>query len=145
VGLFFLRFAPGWKKKTPYRADKWNLTGNNNSNRDGLAAVHAAPDSKNRKTATAQQLIRENVKYLIEQLEARHGKRRKKENTGSTTEEEACFAALTRRERVRSLEKRGFMHLGVINDFHLAQKLRLADNPDHFFVLGVFSLIFLVS
>ena len=45
---------------------------NNNSNRDGSAAVHPASGSKNRKPPTAQQLIRENVKYLIEQLEAGH-------------------------------------------------------------------------
>ena len=45
---------------------------NNNTNRDGSAAVNAASGSKNRKPATAQQLIRENVKYLIEQLEAGH-------------------------------------------------------------------------
>ena len=45
---------------------------NNNTHRDGAAAVHAASGSKNRKPATAQQLIRENVKYLIEQLEAGH-------------------------------------------------------------------------
>ena len=45
---------------------------NNNTNSDGSAAVHAASGSKNRKPATAQQLIRENVKYLIEQLEAGH-------------------------------------------------------------------------
>lgn len=42
--------------------------GNNNSN--GSAAVHAASGSTNRKPATAQQLIRENVQYLIEQLES---------------------------------------------------------------------------
>ena len=45
---------------------------NNNTNSDGSAAVNAASGSKNRKPATAQQLIRENVKYLIEQLEAGH-------------------------------------------------------------------------
>jgi antirestriction protein ArdC len=45
---------------------------NNNTNRDGSAAVNAASGSTNRKPATAQQLIRENVKYLIEQLEAGH-------------------------------------------------------------------------
>jgi hypothetical protein len=43
-----------------------------NNNSDGSAAVHAASGSTNRKPATAQQLIRENVKYLIEQLEAGH-------------------------------------------------------------------------
>ena len=36
------------------------------------AAINAASGSNNRKPATAQQLIRENVKYLIEQLEAGH-------------------------------------------------------------------------
>ncbi len=45
---------------------------NNNTNGDGSPAVNAASGSKNRKPATAQQLIRENVKYLIEQLEAGH-------------------------------------------------------------------------
>jgi antirestriction protein ArdC len=43
---------------------------NNGSN--GSAAVNTASDSNNRKPATAQQLIRENVQYLIEQLEAGH-------------------------------------------------------------------------
>ena len=45
---------------------------NNNTHSDGSAAVNAASGSNNRKPATAQQLIRENVKYLIEQLEAGH-------------------------------------------------------------------------
>ncbi len=45
---------------------------NNKSNSDGSAAMNAASGSKNRKPATAQQLIRENVKFLIEQLEAGH-------------------------------------------------------------------------
>jgi antirestriction protein ArdC len=44
----------------------------NNDNNNGTAAVHAASDSKNRKPASAQQLIRENVQHLIEQLEAGH-------------------------------------------------------------------------
>jgi hypothetical protein len=35
-------------------------------------ASNTASDSKNRKPATAQQLVRENVQYLIEQLEAGH-------------------------------------------------------------------------
>jgi hypothetical protein len=50
------------------------LASNNtvNSNSIGSAAVHAASGSTNRKPATAQQLIRENVKFLIEQLEAGH-------------------------------------------------------------------------
>ena len=43
---------------------------NNNTQRNGSAAVNAASGSNNRKPATAQQLIRENVQYLIEQLEA---------------------------------------------------------------------------
>ena len=42
----------------------------NNTNGDRSATVQAASGSNNRKPATAQQLIRENVKYLIEQLEA---------------------------------------------------------------------------
>ena len=45
---------------------------NNNTHGDGSAAVNAASGSKNRKPATAQQLIRDNVKYLVEQLEAGH-------------------------------------------------------------------------
>jgi hypothetical protein len=45
---------------------------NNNTHGDGSAAVNAASGSRNRKPATAQQLIRENVEYLIEQLEAGH-------------------------------------------------------------------------
>jgi len=44
----------------------------NNDSNNGAAAVHAASDSKNRKPASAQQLIRENVQYLIQQLEAGH-------------------------------------------------------------------------
>ena len=43
---------------------------NNPNTTDGSAAVHAASGSNNRKPATAQQLICESVKYLIEQLEA---------------------------------------------------------------------------
>jgi hypothetical protein len=43
---------------------------NNSSN--GAASIHAASDSNNRKPASAQQLIRENVQYLIDQLEAGH-------------------------------------------------------------------------
>jgi hypothetical protein len=43
-----------------------------NNNSDGSTAVHAASGSNNRKPASAQQLIRDNVKYLIEQLEAGH-------------------------------------------------------------------------
>jgi type IV secretory pathway TrbD component len=45
---------------------------NNSSSSNGSAAVNAASDSTNRKPATAQQLIRENVQYLIQQLEAGH-------------------------------------------------------------------------
>ncbi len=45
---------------------------NNNSSSNGSAEVNAASDSSNRKPSTAQQLIRENVQYLIEQLEAGH-------------------------------------------------------------------------
>jgi antirestriction protein ArdC len=45
---------------------------NDNTHSDGSAAVHAASGSNNRKPASAQQLIRENVNYLIEQLEAGH-------------------------------------------------------------------------
>ena len=49
-----------------------NRNTNNSTSRDGSAAVHGASGSSNRKPATAQQLIRENVKFLIEQLEAGH-------------------------------------------------------------------------
>jgi hypothetical protein len=42
-----------------------------NGSTNGIAS-NTASDSKNRKPATAQQLIRENVQYLIEQLEAGH-------------------------------------------------------------------------
>jgi hypothetical protein len=45
---------------------------NNNNRSNGSAAVNAASGSNNRKPASAQQLIRENVQYLIEQLEAGH-------------------------------------------------------------------------
>ena len=45
---------------------------NNTNNSNGSAAVNAASGSNNRKPATAQQLIRENVQFLIEQLEAGH-------------------------------------------------------------------------
>lgn len=38
----------------------------------GSIASNTASDSKNRKPATAQQLVRENMQYLIEQLEAGH-------------------------------------------------------------------------
>jgi len=43
-----------------------------NSSGTGSAAVSVASGSNNRKPASAQQLIRENVKFLIEQLEAGH-------------------------------------------------------------------------
>jgi hypothetical protein len=56
--------------------------GNNSSNGNSAStasngstsgiATNTASDSKNRKPATAQQLVRENVQYLIEQLEAGH-------------------------------------------------------------------------
>ncbi len=39
-----------------------------NGSTSGIAS-NTASDSKNRKPATAQQLVRENVQYLIEQLE----------------------------------------------------------------------------
>lgn len=48
------------------------LTSNDKNNSTGSAAVPVASGSKNRKPASAQQLIRENVKFLIEQLEAGH-------------------------------------------------------------------------
>jgi hypothetical protein len=38
----------------------------------GSIASNPAPDSENRKPISAQQLVRENVQYLIEQLEAGH-------------------------------------------------------------------------
>ena len=43
-----------------------------NSNNNVSAAVNAVSGSNNRKPATAQELIRENVQYLIQQLEAGH-------------------------------------------------------------------------
>ena len=46
---------------------------NNTNSSNGSAAVNAASGTNNRKPATAQQLIRENVQFLIEQLEAGHG------------------------------------------------------------------------
>lgn len=45
---------------------------NNNNSNSAFIASNTASDSKNRKPATAQQLVRENVQYLIEQLEAGH-------------------------------------------------------------------------
>ena len=42
-----------------------------NGSTSGITS-NPASDSKNRKPATAQQLVRENVQYLIEQLEAGH-------------------------------------------------------------------------
>jgi antirestriction protein ArdC len=44
----------------------------NKNSSNGSAAVNAASGSNNRKPATAQQLIRENVQYLIQQLETGH-------------------------------------------------------------------------
>ncbi|MGA2965552.1 MAG: ArdC family protein [Terriglobales bacterium] len=49
-----------------------NRNTSNSTSRDGSAAVHAASGSSNRKPATALQLIRDNVTFLIEQLEAGH-------------------------------------------------------------------------
>jgi antirestriction protein ArdC len=73
VDRFFLRFALGERKKRPTGQTKEKtMEYHSNNNRDGSAAVNAASGSKNRKPATAQQLIRDNVKYLIEQLEAGH-------------------------------------------------------------------------
>src|ERR1035437_3767375 len=75
VVRFFLRFALGERKKRPTGQTKektMEYHSNNNTNTDGSAAVHAASGSKNRKPATAQQLIRDNVQFLIEQLEAGH-------------------------------------------------------------------------
>ena len=43
----------------------------NNGTASGIAN-NTASGSENRKPATAQQLVRENVQYLIEQLEAGH-------------------------------------------------------------------------
>ena len=49
------------------------ISNNKSNSTDGSAAVtNAANGGNNRKPITAQQLIRENVKYLIEQLEAGH-------------------------------------------------------------------------
>jgi hypothetical protein len=49
-----------------------SISSSNNYSSTGSAAVPMASGSKNRKPASAQQLIRENVKFLIEQLEAGH-------------------------------------------------------------------------
>jgi antirestriction protein ArdC len=51
---------------------EYHNNSNNNTHSDGSAAVNAASGSNNRKPPTAQQLIRENVKHLIEQLESGH-------------------------------------------------------------------------
>jgi antirestriction protein ArdC len=59
------------KRPTGQTKEKTMEYQSNDSNK-GAAAVHAASDSNNRKPASAQQLIRENVQYLIEQLEAGH-------------------------------------------------------------------------
>src|ERR1035437_10388498 len=73
VVRFFLRFAMGERKKRPTGQTKEKtMEYHSNTNTDGSAAVHAASGSNNRKPATAQQLIRENVQFLIEQLEAGH-------------------------------------------------------------------------
>jgi antirestriction protein ArdC len=75
VVRFLLRFALGERKKRPTGQTKektMEYHSNHNTHSDGSAAVSAASGSNNRKPATAQQLIRENVKYLIEQLEAGH-------------------------------------------------------------------------
>jgi len=48
------------------------ISNSKNDSSTGLAAVPVASGSKNRKPASAQQLIRENVKFLIEQLEDGH-------------------------------------------------------------------------
>jgi hypothetical protein len=75
VVRFFLRFALGERKKRPTGQTKektMEYHSNNNTQSDGSAAVNAASGSNNRKPATAQQLIRDNVKFLIEQLEAGH-------------------------------------------------------------------------
>jgi antirestriction protein ArdC len=48
---------------------EYQSTSTVNSNTTGSAAVYAASGSNNRKPATAQQLIRENVQFLIQQLE----------------------------------------------------------------------------
>jgi hypothetical protein len=73
---FVFSFASllGERKKRPpgQTKEKTMEYQSNNSSNSGVAAVHAASDSNNRKPSTAQQLIRENVQYLIEQLEAGH-------------------------------------------------------------------------
>ena len=48
------------------------ISNSNDHNSNGSAAVSVASGSKNRKPVSAQQLIRENVTFLIEQLEAGH-------------------------------------------------------------------------
>jgi hypothetical protein len=60
------------KRPTGQTKEKTMEYHSNDNSSNGSAAVHAASGSSNRKPATAQQLIRENVQYLIEQLEAGH-------------------------------------------------------------------------
>src|ERR1019366_2384765 len=74
--VFSFASLRGVRKKRPTGQTKEKTmeyhSNNNTSSSNGSAAVHAASGNNNRKPATAQQLIRENVQYLIEQLEAGH-------------------------------------------------------------------------
>jgi hypothetical protein len=76
VSLWFVfSFASllGERKKRPTGQTKEKtMEYQSNDSNNGAAAVHAASDSNNRKPASAQQLIRDNVQYLIQQLEAGH-------------------------------------------------------------------------
>jgi hypothetical protein len=55
-----------------YQSNNGNSAFTASNGSTGSIASNPASDSKNRKPATAQQLVRENVQYLIEQLEAGH-------------------------------------------------------------------------
>jgi hypothetical protein len=83
VGRFFLSPESEAKEKTPHRqteAKTMEYRSNNNRNGNsastasngltGSIASNRASGSENRTPATAQQLVRESVQYLIDQLEA---------------------------------------------------------------------------
>jgi nitrate reductase beta subunit len=55
-----------------YQSNNSNSAFTASNGSTSISASNTASDSKNRKPATAQQLVRENVQYLIEQLEAGH-------------------------------------------------------------------------
>jgi antirestriction protein ArdC len=72
---FDLSAPPHGRKKRPTgqpRKKQWNIKATTTSATTAQPPSIRLPTVKNRKPATAQQLIRENVKYLIQQLEAGH-------------------------------------------------------------------------